>query len=420
MDDQGNPVHSVGVATDVTASRLAADELRMLKESAESANRAKDHFLAVLSHELRTPLTPVLATVQEVLRDRRLTSEIRERLNLIQRNVELEARLIDDLLDVTRITRGKMELHRSEVDVHQILEHALRTCDADFRGKRITVQLAEQAENPRVFGDRARLLQVFWNLLKNAAKFTPPGQSVEVQTSDAPGDMIRIDVRDTGVGIEPPRLDSIFNAFEQGSAKVTRQYGGLGLGLSIGKALVELHGGTISATSDGLGCGACFTVQIPQATVDVPAKNGAGAAGPKFNHRDRYPSGSPTRLLLIEDHPDTSRVMARLLRDFGYEVTTAGGVADALRVCEAAQHPFNIAVSDIGLPDGSGLDLVRQLRARYPMTAAIALSGFGMEDDRMRSLDAGCAAHLTKPVDLFTLQSVIEQVVNEGANASSE
>jgi signal transduction histidine kinase len=390
--------------------RLAADEMRALKENAENANRAKDHFLAVLSHELRTPLTPVLATVQSLLQSSDMDDDLRESMDIIHRNVELEARLIDDLLDLTRIERGKLELQQSIIDVHQIMQHALRTCEADFRKKDISVRVDLRAESAVVYGDRARLLQVFWNLLKNAAKFTPAGKSVEIRTSNPPEGSLRIELIDTGIGIDAVRLATIFNAFEQGSSAMTRQYGGLGLGLSISKALVELHHGTISASSEGLNQGAAFAVCLPLAT-GVEAASPVEEANPACGAAKREKTKSPVRLLLVEDHPDTSRVMERLLRGVGYEVTTANDLTSALRAFETTTLPFDIVVSDIGLPDGSGLDLARQLRLRFPGTPAVALSGFGMEEDRRRSAAAGFSAHLTKPVDLTALQSTIQRVM---------
>jgi signal transduction histidine kinase len=415
------------LADEVIQRQRAEENLRLAKEELEQrveartteltvANRAKDHFLAVLSHELRTPLTPVLATVQNLLHDPAVPPQLQESLDVIHRNVELEARLIDDLLDLTRISRGKMELQRSNVDIHQVLEHAVRTCDADFREKNIALHVSLNACQTHVLGDRARLLQVFWNLLKNAAKFTPIGKSVEVRTTDAPGNLIRVEVRDTGIGIDPASIDSIFNAFEQGNATTTRKYGGLGLGLSIGKTLVELHGGTIVASSSGLGQGACFTLELPVGSMPAatPPQDAAASIVERIGPNHDHPA-SPRRLLLIEDHPDTCHVMRRLLCSAGYDVTAAQSVAEALHACQHAPKPFDVVVSDLGLPDGSGLDFMRQFRAHSPTIPAIALSGFGMEDDRLRSLDAGFVAHLTKPVDLPSLQSKIEEVISQAA-----
>ena len=290
---------------------------------------------------------------------------------------------------------------------------ALRVCDADFRSKNIAVQVFLEATQTHVTGDRARLLQVFWNVLKNAAKFTPVGQSVDVRTTNESDRSIRMAVRDTGIGIEPTTLHSIFNAFEQGSISTTRKYGGLGLGLSISKTLVELHGGTITATSEGIGHGACFTLELPVGNLS-PASEISGAPDTADSIMERLDTSRPAesrRLLLIEDHPDTCQVMQRLLRSAGYEVTAAENLAEAFRACRDTPKPFDIVVSDLGLPDGSGLDFMRQFRLNSPSTPAIALSGFGMEDDRLRSLDAGFVAHMTKPVDLSALQSKIEEVI---------
>lgn len=394
------------------ALRESEDRMVLAKEAAESANRAKDHFLAVLSHELRTPLTPVLATVQAVLRSQEIQGQLRDDLDLINRNVELEARLIDDLLDLTRIARGKMELSKSVLDIHSILEHALRTCAADFESNDISIRASLAAKEALVLGDRSRLLQVFWNLLKNAAKFTQAGGNVEVRTLNPADGTVRIEVADSGIGIEAARLHSIFDAFEQGSAQVTRRFGGLGLGLSIGKALVDLHGGKIAATSEGLNQGSVFTVDLPlNCTPAMVSPAARPLPAPAAALSNGSAAGSP-RLLLVEDHPDTSHVMERLLRGVGYDVTTANGVTSAIRAFEAAPAPFNVVVSDIGLPDGNGLDLMRELRVRFPNTPGVALSGFGMEDDRKRSTEAGFSIHLTKPIDFDVLRYALEQVTN--------
>jgi signal transduction histidine kinase len=410
------------LAAEIAQRERAQEELRLAKEELEqrvqertaellTAHRAKDHFLAVLSHELRTPLTPVLATVQEFLHAPNVEPDVREALDLIHRNVELEARLIDDLLDVTRISRGKMELLRSIVQINPIIEHAMRTCDPDFRAKQITVRATLLSQPLLVWGDRARLLQVFWNLLKNAAKFTPEGAAVEIRTAQSDG-RVRIEVGDQGIGIDQQQLGTIFNAFEQGNSDVTRRYGGLGLGLSITKALVELHGGTITAESEGLGRGSCFAVELPLATEAAAIQPTAALSPPAAQEAGR--PACTVRVLLVEDHPDTCRVMERLLRGEGYTVTSAGCVSAALLALERATISFDILVSDIGLPDGSGLDLMRDVRLRCPAICGIALSGFGMEADRQRSKDAGFSAHLTKPVDLLHLQSTIHRVVARG------
>ncbi len=408
------------LAQEVRQRQIAQEELRVAKEQLEerveqrtaelsSANRAKDHFLAVLSHELRTPLTPVLAVVQEMLRNGDLQEKYGETLDLIHRNVELEARLIDDLLDLTRISRGKMELQRSLVDLHQVIEHAMRTCEVDFRSKQIAVDMSLDAKQTIVLGDRARLLQIVWNLLKNAAKFTPFGNRVELRTS-SDDQSIRFEVRDTGIGIEPDRLPHVFDAFEQGDQETTRRYGGLGLGLSISKAMVDLHGGTISAMSEGLDRGATFTVELPLAVDSESPCDQPDTLLHVWNPM-RSESDTALRLLLVEDHTDTRKVMERLLFAAGYEITSADSVASAIRSCDAAPCPFDLMVSDLGLPDGSGLDLMRQLRVRYPHMPAVALSGFGMDSDRQKSADAGFVAHLTKPVDLVLLRQTIERVL---------
>jgi len=378
-------------------------ELQRTKELAESANRAKDHFLAVLSHELRTPLTPVLTTVQLLEHRPGLPDEFREPLAMIRRNVELEARLIDDLLDLTRISRGKLELHFEPVDVHEVLAQALEICGRDLEAKGIAVTTALDACRHWVEADPARLQQVFWNLMKNAVKFTPEGGRVEVRTADGPGGTIAVEIRDSGVGIEPDLLPRIFDAFEQGGKDVTRLFGGLGLGLAISKALVDLHHGTISAESDGRGQGATFTVSL---AAEVPER----ALPPRpAAHAGRH-GGTGLRILLVEDHDDTREALSELLRLYGYEVESAASVAAALTCLDGGC--FDLIISDLGLPDGSGLDLMRQVRTRcHGEIKGICLTGFGMEEDMRQSREAGFLAHLTKPVSLQELDAVLQRVL---------
>jgi len=400
-DPTGTPAKMVGVAHDITASRQAEADQRA-KQVAEAANKAKDQFIAVLSHELRTPLTPVLTMVQMLERDAALSVDQRESLQMVERNVVLETRLIDDLLDLTRISRGKLELHLGPVDLHALLPHVLRICESDWRGKQLRLALELRAAHHHVYGDAARLQQIFWNLLKNAIKFTPQGGSITVRSTQPQNDRLALTVQDTGQGIEPDMLPRIFNPFEQGNKGVTRLFGGLGLGLSIARNLVELHGGTLTAFSAGTGQGAAFTVDLP---VALDAETAAPRVGSGSGATGHLRSG---RILLVEDSVDTAMVMSKLLRSHGYEVRTADSVAAALRA--AAAESFDLMLCDIGLPDGNGLDLMRQMARQWPLKG-IALSGYGMEEDIQRSKAAGFLTHLTKPVDLGTLEAALDHAL---------
>jgi len=317
--------------------------------------------------------------------------------------VVLEVRLIDDLLDLTRIQRGKLELHLGPVDAHSVIGHVADICQSDLRSKQLAFTVELGAGHHHVQGDSARLQQVFWNLLKNAIKFTPRGGSIHVRSVQVAGDQMAISMQDTGVGIEASMLPTIFNAFEQGSQGVTRLFGGLGLGLSICRGLVDLHGGKLTATSAGQGQGATFTVVLPislEAEAARPREGGSWADGTA--------SLKGGRLLLVEDHVDTAVVMTKLLRSYGYDVRTADTVAAAQRAVDA-EH-FDLLLCDIGLPDGSGLDLMRQLTARHPIKG-IALSGFGTEDDVSRSKAAGFQEHLVKPVDIDQLERALDRML---------
>ena len=384
--------------------RSQNDELLRAKQAAEEANRAKDHFLATLSHELRTPLTPVLATAATLENDPRF-AEVKNELTMIRRNVELEARLIDDLLDLTRIARGKLELHREVTDVHRIVGHAVQICCAGERAAGpLHVRLDLAAGEPRVWADASRLTQVFWNLLNNAVKFTPAEGTITVRSEIGPDGVLTVEVADTGMGIEPEVLPHVFDAFEQGEALITRRFGGLGLGLAISRAIVEMHGGRLTAASGGRDCGATFAVRLP---VGVPA----GGAGPVAPASAEVPAATrPLAILLVEDHEDTAEAMADLLNLQGHRVTVAGGVAQGLAAAEAAfgNGALDLVVSDLGLPDGSGLDLMRELSRRYALPG-IALSGYGMEEDMRRSKEAGFRRHLTKPVNPSALEVAIRE-----------
>jgi PAS domain S-box-containing protein len=400
-DDDGDIAEIAAKIEDVTDRIEAEEQLKQAKESAESANRAKDQFLAVLSHELRTPLSPVLTAIHLLDEDSRVSDDQHEMLELIRRNVELEARLIDDLLDLTRISNGKLRLNIETVDAHALIANVLEIVEAETEGKGVQLTLDLAAVDHFVPADSARLQQVLWNLLKNAMKFTPAGGCITVRTLNSDR-LLRVEVADTGIGIDPAVLPRIFNAFEQGEQSITRKFGGMGLGLAISKMLMELHGGSLTASSEGVGKGATFTVEIR--TIAEDSTGGAAGAGVKA---DIVSSGHAS-ILLVEDHVDTGTIMKQLLERHGYSVTAADSVAAALRLASATT--FDLLISDIGLPDGTGLELIEKLGDRRP-AKAIALSGYGMDEDVRRSMAAGFAEHLTKPVNFRRLHEVIQNLL---------
>ncbi len=408
-DDEGHIMGVMGISRDVTAQKKSEQELREAKEAAEAASKAKDRFLAILSHELRTPLTPVLATVSYMETCPNLPSDLRNEVTMIRRNVEMEARLIDDLLDLTRISRGKIELHFEALDAHASLRRALEICQSDIESKQIGISQSLWAEEHHIWADPARIQQVFWNLINNAVKFTPKGGQISLRTRNerltnedgVSKDRLIVEISDTGAGIAPEFLPRIFSAFEQGERTVTRQFGGLGLGLAISRALVRMHKASISAHSDGLGRGSTFTLCCDT----VESHHALESPTPLPLHKK---SEAQQRILLVEDHEDTLRMMQKLLTMFGYRVQTATSVKSARDLADRAT--FDLVISDIGLPDGSGLDVMQHFRARQK-AKGIALSGFGMEEDLRRSKDAGFARHLTKPINIQTLQQAIDEVL---------
>jgi signal transduction histidine kinase/DNA-binding response OmpR family regulator len=366
------------------------------RAEAERANLAKDRFLAMLSHELRTPLTPVLTSLLSLDVEAGVPEDLRPTLEMIRRNVELEARLIDDLLDLTRISKGKVQLSPEIVDAHGLLHTAVEICQTEIDQKQLVLELQLDATQVRLEADPARLQQIFWNLIKNAVKFTPEGGRLTIRTSnDEQQSELRVEVTDTGIGIDSESLPKIFKAFEQGERA---KMGGLGLGLAISKALVEAHHGHITAQSAGRNQGAKFTAVFP-VTDRIAADGANGASSVPLDRKTM-------RILLVEDHEDTNRSLTQLLRRRGYHVQPAHSVGDALDI--AANEEFDIVVSDIGLPDGTGVDLMQRLNARRPI-AGIALTGFGMEEDIQKSHDGGFFHHLVKPVDLNKLDSIIQK-----------
>lgn len=377
-----------------------------LRSDLITANASKDQFLALLSHELRNPLSPVIAMVGELEETAAQSPQTRQALEVIRRNVELEARLIDDLLDVTRIAKGKLQLTFEVADVHEILRRAFEICREDVAAKNIEAHFDLNARQAFVEGDSARLQQVFWNLIKNSVKFTPAKGRLAIVTRNSPADEIEITISDSGIGIEKEKIDKIFNAFEQGQTSITRRFGGLGLGLAISKAMVAAHGGKISVASGGKDRGASFTVNLK--TVHAPSKSGDESHGNTPKESEKALIAHKPFILLVDDHTDTCIGMKRMLERRGYKVMTAYSADQAL--AKAREQEFDLVISDIGLPDRSGYDLMRELREREGLRG-IALSGYGMEHDVTSSQAAGFSEHLTKPINLEQLEGSIRNVL---------
>ena len=396
-----NERYVIGVFRDITEHKRVEGDLKQAKDAAETANRAKDQFIAVLSHELRTPLTPALATITALQEQDDIPAAARADLEVARRNLELEARLIDDLLDVTRISRGKIELHFERADAHEILIGALEICRVEIQSKNLAITTRFEAKHPYVWADPPQLQQVFWNLVSNAVKFTPPGGKISLRSANV-GDRLRIEIADTGVGIQANDMPRLFRAFEQGEQTRIRRFGGLGLGLSLAKSLVELHKGALTATSEGKDKGAVFSVEL--STIEADSKAPTPVSTPIL------PPEHPRRILLVDDHADTLQILGRLLKKWNYTVETADSVQSALKL--AAKQKFDLLISDLGLPDGSGLEIMREVKERYGLRG-IALSGFGAEEDIQASRDAGFEEHFVKPVSFPALQSALKRICGE-------
>jgi PAS domain S-box-containing protein len=407
-DADGHIARYVGVSFDINDAKTAEERLAAAKHEADAANAAKDRFLAVLSHELRTPLTPVVIGLSMLEMHPDLPGDMRQDLAMLRRNIELETRLIDDLLDITRIANGKLRLSPRAVSGNELAREAIDICQSDARARRLELVVSYATGVDSLHGDPARLQQVFWNLLKNAIKFTPPGGRVDVRTfNPSPGEFA-FEVTDTGVGIDPAAMPRLFNAFEQGEQGVTRQFGGLGLGLAISRALTQLHAGRIEVFSDGPGTGARFVVTLPLGdaprTVATPTPTTEIPSAPPMTP----PTDQPlARVLLVDDHDDTLQIMRRMLERFGCAVTPAGSGHAALEAARAAT--FDLVISDIGLPDLAGHELMRELRSRYGLRG-VAISGCGMDSDLRASRDAGFDAHLVKPVNMDDLANAIAKL----------
>ena len=411
LDDAGAVIGVSKIARNITEQKRAIaerdrllDAERAARAEAERASRVKDEFLAMVSHELRTPLNAILSWTELMVRGRDNPKILERGLDVVARNTRLQAQLISDLLDISRIVAGKLRLENQSVDVASIVSDAIDTVGHAAAAKQIAITTSLEAGRP-ITGDPARLQQVVWNLLSNAVKFTPVGGHVSVTVREIQTHAI-ITVTDDGAGIPTEFLPHVFDRFHQADRSTTRRFGGLGLGLAIVKHLVELHGGTVHASSEGTGRGASFTVAIPA----IPAALGSGAGRfPAETGRVEEVSFDGLRILVVEDEPDTRDFLKRLLEGRGAAVLMASSVEQALRLFRSGSP--DLLISDIGLPELDGYDLMRMVRAEPATSAhtmpAIAVTAYARPEDRMRALRAGYQTHISKPVEPAELLAAV-------------
>ncbi|HET6511901.1 MAG TPA: ATP-binding protein [Candidatus Kapabacteria bacterium] len=421
----GTPARFDGITIDITKQKAAEQEREELlrqateaREEAEAANRMKDQFLATLSHELRTPLNAILGwtqllnvslETQEVDRD-----ELAEALEVIERNARVQAQLIEDLLDISRIISGKMQLQIEQTDVRAVIKAAIGTVEQAAIAKEIRIFAQFPDDLQPIPADQSRLQQIIWNLLSNAVKFTPRAGEikVEVERSDDKYDII---ISDSGQGIAPEFLPYVFDRFRQADATSTRKIGGLGLGLSIVRQLAELHGGSVAVDSLGEGKGTIFIVSLP-VKLDPEKKNSQvmkATAASAVAQDKVFASLDGKRILVVDDEPDARELLRRLLESSNAFVSVASSVDEAETLLTSAQH--DLIISDISMPERDGFDLIRTVRERHDAAVlpAIALTAYARTEDRARTLAAGFQEHLNKPLDANALHVAILQLIRK-------
>jgi signal transduction histidine kinase len=411
-----------GVALDharlFRASQQSAEVARAAAREAEEASRAKDEFLATVSHELRTPLSAILGWAT-LLKDRVVDSTMTKPIEVIHRNAHAQVKLIDDILDVSRIITGKFRLDPKPTDLVSLARDAVEVVRPSADAKRLTIEFvrASEEEYCLLVADPERLQQVIWNLLSNAVKFTEQGGKLVLEVAQD-GSQVVLVVRDTGRGIDPAFLPFVFERFKQADSSITRRVGGLGLGLALVRHIVELHGGRVAATSDGLGRGATFRVTLPIRAVVPLAAEAALPARPSRPDSGAPPALAPVslggvRVLIVDDEPDARDLVAAVVAQCGAEIETASSAAEGF----AAFTRFrpDVVVSDIGMPVEDGFSFIRRIRAlptaeggRIP---ALALTAFSRESDRTKAISAGFTTHIGKPVDPDTLASAVGNLV---------
>jgi PAS domain S-box-containing protein len=385
----------IGAASDITERRMAEEKLREL-------DRRKDEFLAMLAHELRNPLAPIGAAAELLQRARPTEAMVRTTSEIIGRQVRHMTALVDDLLDVSRVTRGRVELDKTALDVGRIAADAVEQVAPLVQARRQQLSVLQPPAQVLVCGDKKRLVQVLANILNNAAKYTPEGGHLRLEVQAGEHE-VRIEVSDDGIGMAPEVVARAFDLFAQAERSVDRASGGLGLGLALVRSLVELHGGTVACDSPGLGKGSRFVVTLPRLAERAPAAQGRSGG-------ENAAEAGPLRILVVDDNEDAADTLAMLLEVSGHEVMVEHSPHRAL--ARAKETAPQVCLLDIGLPDMDGAELARRLRA-LPETAPallVAVTGYGQESDRARTREAGFDHHLVKPIDLDQLQAVLEGV----------
>lgn len=417
-DASGSIIGASKIGRDITAEKRShAERERLLevaqkaRDDAEAANRLKDEFLATLSHELRTPLNAILGWARILSMGKVDAEDLQEGLSAIERNARVQVQIIEDLLDVSRIISGTLRLDVQRVNMMDVIEAAIAavTPAAEAKGVRLK-KVLDPLAGP-VSGDPARLQQVVWNLLSNAVKFTPKGGHVQVLLERV-NSHVEVSVIDTGIGIHPDFLPQVFERFRQADSSTTRRHGGLGLGLAIVKQLTELQGGTVRAKSPGEGQGSTFVVCLPITVVhEAPTEKARPKQEPPTEFDCSAEPLAGIRALVVDDEGDARALVRRVLRDCGAEVAVASSVDEALPLIEGFRP--DILVSDVGMPDRDGYDLIRQVRSRVAakVLPAVALTAFARSEDRRRALLAGFQTHVAKPVDPAELVAVVASLV---------
>ena len=443
-DSAGHVVGASKVARDITERKKAEAALKKAAEDAEAANleraqlleseraarsqaerasRMKDEFLATLSHELRTPLNAVLGWAHILRTGKLKVEELKQGLDTIERNARVQAQIIEDLLDMSRIISGKVRLAVKEIDLPAVLNESIETVRAPAEAKGISLQAIVDPRAGRISGDPDRLQQVFWNLLNNAIKFTPTDGQVQV-VLERIDSHIAVSVIDTGEGIAPEFLPHVFDRFQQGDASTTRRHGGLGLGLAIVKQLVELHGGHVRVKSAGIGKGATFTVHLPLIAVysEASKERPCSRATPRENQPLPDVSLANVHVLVVDDEVDARELVKRLLEMAGATVSMAGSASEAIERILAARP--DVLVCDIGMPAEDGYSLIRQLRvleeSRESALPAVALTAYARSEDRTKAIRSGFQNHLAKPVEPAELLAIVSSLAGRRVTTPSD